>query len=135
MRTEWCSRREAGDAAPARAMSFNVLAPPSERARARERERERECEADDAAADPPQPRAAGLLTPSKRACPGPDEPAAAVSASTAGAPRLVLPTAQRGGRPYSEFGVYFEGERPPGLGRRRGAPHAQPRWCLALQPV
>ncbi len=110
-------------------MSFNVLAPPAERARARERECQ--CEANDAAADPPQRREAGLLTPSKRACP--DEPAAA-SASAAGAPRLVLPTAQRGGRPYSEFGVYFEGERPPGLGA------AGARMCIfarahALQPV
>ena len=88
-----------------------MLAPPAARAR----ERERAAAAAAELTEPPQRSSAvELLTPSKRAQPDGDHCTGAREASGGearrGAPRLVLPTMQRGGGPYSEFGAYFEGE-------------------------
>jgi hypothetical protein len=108
-----------------------VLAPPAARAR----ERERAAAAAAELTEPPQRSSAvELLTPSKRAQPDGDHCTGAREASGGearrGAPRLVLPTMQRGGGPYSEFGAYFEGELTSSLCARAPWP-ARVRRALA----
>jgi hypothetical protein len=99
-------------------MSFNVLAPPAARAGVRERAAAAAAELRGASSASAELRGASsaleLLAPSKRARPDDDQGTGVREASGSearrGAPRLVLPTAQRGGGPFSEFGAYFEGE-------------------------
>ena len=108
-----------------------MLAPPAARTL-----REREHAAEAAAELPTRSSAMELFTPSKRARPDGDQGTGtreasggkALRALLPGAPR-VLPTAQRGGGPYSEFGVYFEGELASSSCARAPWPARMQRCC------